>query len=781
MNHRWDWKQPVRARHRPLVPGCVLLLLAVFAPSLLFAQGERLSGRVLDAATGQPIVHALVCLLEPHRCAGTDEAGAFIFNDVSVGTYTLTVHHISWADQERRIAIGPQPSDLSPFLMQPSLLSGTVVFVRSARSDASLETVSIPTDVRSAEQLRRTPAVTIADALSRIPGVALARDGSWETAVTVRGMGPSNVVTVIDETRIESSTDIAGTLSLVNIRDLERAETIRSAGSVEYGTGAIGGVVHLMTKRPTFSEHSVIHGELSEEAGSVNDGISSFAALEGSSDNVAFRVSGGYRNAGNTMTPAGVLRNSQYRDLSFTAAVAARSWDDQSFRLTYQRAQAENTGIPGGAAFAATAAARFPLTRRELVEAEYDLPHPTAGVAEMTIRASHQVITRNVEIVQTPALTLTPHATHATSSIQVQSKITVAPTDVLTMGFDAWQRSLVSQRERRFTSKDSLVGERPLPDSRFFSAGIYAKNEWIVVPDVWSVTAGARYDGIRVTNEAVYQPEYIVTPSGARIIPAQQLLWAAGSGRNASWSVNLGSQVSLSTALEATVLLATAFRSPSLEERFQYLNLGAAVHVGDPALRPERSLCLNAGLRFHGEDACASCDLFWNRLTDLVAEVAGTYEGSPAFVKTNVGKAQLYGAEASLEYMPTSWSVVRSSVAYVRGEDLLAHVPLMHIPPLNGTMEVCACVPTAGTATIIWRAAATQDEIAAGELRTAGYAVVDLAGVSEPWTFGTWALIVRAGVQNLLNRDYRNHLSTLRGSIISEPGRNFSFGADISW
>jgi outer membrane receptor protein involved in Fe transport len=37
------------------------------------------------------------------------------------------------------------------------------------------------------------------------------------------------------------------------------------------------------------------------------------------------------------------------------------------------------------------------------------------------------------------------------------------------------------------------------------------------------------------------------------------------------------------------------------------------------------------------------------------------------------------------------------------------------------------------------------------------------------------------GVENILDKEYRNHLSTNRGSIITEPGRNIFIRANIAF
>jgi outer membrane receptor protein involved in Fe transport len=54
---------------------------------------------------------------------------------------------------------------------------------------------------------------------------------------------------------------------------------------------------------------------------------------------------------------------------------------------------------------------------------------------------------------------------------------------------------------------------------------------------------------------------------------------------------------------------------------------------------------------------------------------------------------------------------------------------------------------------------------------------VDVASI--PVEFSGVSLMVRGGVRNILDRDYRNHLSTLRGVVTSEPGRNLFVTATI--
>ena len=65
-----------------------------------------------------------------------------------------------------------------------------------------------------------------------------------------------------------------------------------------------------------------------------------------------------------------------------------------------------------------------------------------------------------------------------------------------------------------------------------------------------------------------------------------------------------------------------------------------------------------------------------------------------------------------------------------------------------------------------------QDRIAEGEKETGGFTRLDLVLSSARINLGPTILQVFAGVDNITDRSYTSHLSTNRGSISVEPGRN---------
>ncbi|MEJ2616364.1 MAG: TonB-dependent receptor [Ignavibacteriaceae bacterium] len=76
---------------------------------------------------------------------------------------------------------------------------------------------------------------------------------------------------------------------------------------------------------------------------------------------------------------------------------------------------------------------------------------------------------------------------------------------------------------------------------------------------------------------------------------------------------------------------------------------------------------------------------------------------------------------------------------------------------------------------------AAQNNVAPGEITTPGYAYFNAFIKSPSYKINFTDCRIILGVQNLTNKSYRNHLSTNRGFIREEPGRNFYLKLNITW
>ncbi|MBN1560153.1 TonB-dependent receptor [candidate division KSB1 bacterium] len=757
-------------------------------------------GFVLNEFDHTPLPNANIVLLNSAFGTTAQQDGAFVLTNLPVGKLTLQVSHIGFATQQLTIDVKEDEIANVTILLQPQPVVVDEIYLTSTRYRRTWQDLSMPMSSVSDRKIEQTMPRDVSEAVNREPGLSITRDGVWGTHVNIRGLSRNNVVMLVDGTRIDTANDLAAGLSMIDVNDVERIEVIKGAASSLYGSGAIGGVIAVHTKEGHYADNPYLHANLTSGYSSVNNSSQGYFNLTGGAAAWHARIAGTLRSSADAQTPTGVLKNSGYRDSNIAAQVAVKPFDKHEFRMNWQRYRGLDIGIPGGnMVFPGNADVRYPRVDRDLLDVEYIVRHLTPSLAAITLKYFSQDILRDVDnqphiVTPMPGAParianvqhIKPLATHAIDGALLQTDLLFWRQHVVA-GIDVWQKQLDSFRER-FVRVDVLngegavvnsiqqvTGERPIPLSTYRSAGLFLQDEAPMVKNRLVLTVGGRYDFIQVENEEALQPVYLIVDGAKNDNPPnQKVLWEAQTADNRSWSGNIGLLVKATERTDVTLTVARSFRSPYLEERYQYIDQGNLVKIGNPNLQPEKGAFADVGLRHRGEKVTFIGNLFYNRIKDMVVETAGEYEGRNALLKTNIGSAELYGFDASLDLALYRSIHLFGGAAYVHGTDTFVNEPLPLVPPLNGRLGVRSALTSCFTLECAAHLFGGQDRIAEWEKETPGYAVFDLYLTSAAFSLGDINNQFFLGIENLFDRACRNHLSTNRGSITMEPGRNIS-------
>ncbi|CAL5246220.1 Enterobactin outer-membrane receptor [Pseudomonas aeruginosa] len=119
----------------------------------------------------------------------------------------------------------------------------------------------------TAEDIRKRPPVNdLSEIIRTMPGVNLTGNSSSgqrgnNRQIDIRGMGPENTLILVDGKPVSSRNsvrygwrgerDTRGDSNWVPPEEVERIEVLRGPAAARYGSGAAGGVVNIITKRPT--------------------------------------------------------------------------------------------------------------------------------------------------------------------------------------------------------------------------------------------------------------------------------------------------------------------------------------------------------------------------------------------------------------------------------------------------------------------------------------------------------------------------------------------------
>ncbi|MBI4591773.1 MAG: TonB-dependent receptor [Candidatus Rokubacteria bacterium] len=163
------------------------------------------------------------------------------------------------------------------------------VVITATKVEAPQERLGASVTVITEDELQSYNYDRIEDALRSVPGVEVQRSGTLgkATSVRIRGANPNQVQVLIDGMRVKSPTLGQFDFSDLSLDDVERIEIIRGPQSTLHGADAIGGVIHLITKKGTGPPA----GALSVEGGS-HQTFREQAATSGALGRLNFSLSG---------------------------------------------------------------------------------------------------------------------------------------------------------------------------------------------------------------------------------------------------------------------------------------------------------------------------------------------------------------------------------------------------------------------------------------------------------------------------------------------------------
>lgn len=132
--------------------------------------------------------------------------------------------------------------------------SDVSIVVTAERTPQPVSESIASASVITAKDIQQRGAMTAGDALRMVPGVTIGQNGQTGSLAVahLRGTAMTQTLVLVDGNRITSSAfGGSADLSKLPIDDVARIEVIRGPVSSLYGSEAMGGVINIITKRPT--------------------------------------------------------------------------------------------------------------------------------------------------------------------------------------------------------------------------------------------------------------------------------------------------------------------------------------------------------------------------------------------------------------------------------------------------------------------------------------------------------------------------------------------------
>ncbi len=232
--------------------GMLALLPQNERPSSYFG---RIKGTVVDKDTGEPLPGANVVVKGTAIGSASNIEGEFSIPRIQPGSYTLDVTFIGYKQEFVDVTVQTNKTTQITVNMDYDVLEGTEVIVSAQREGqiAAINqqlTANSIMNVVSADRIQELPDANAAEAIGRLPGIAVQRSAGEASKVMIRGLQPKLSTITVNGVKMPATDgqDRSVDLSMISPDLLAGIEVFKSP-TPDMDAEALGGTVNLVLQK----------------------------------------------------------------------------------------------------------------------------------------------------------------------------------------------------------------------------------------------------------------------------------------------------------------------------------------------------------------------------------------------------------------------------------------------------------------------------------------------------------------------------------------------------
>jgi len=605
----------------------------------------------------------------------------------------------------------------------------------SDRSDETLRNTVRTTYIVTAAEIARDGYRTISDAIAHVPGVQIASYGTIGAAAQygIRGSASTEVLVLVDGVPAPGGLDDTVQLGSMSTAGVQRIEIVEGGGSTLYGTGAMGGIINIITNTQKAEPSATLRwGTFDDREAQLNAGGFSVERIVA---NNAFAVP----PSGGALGPNPDTRaNSDYEASNARYGLKAKLGAiDMAFHAS---AGSDDLGAAGLFPSYSTTSREHDLNEGADLGLSHASPRSTAS---LTLFGSSQKVTFGC--IYGPATSpLDPNCFQPSPSLDTETRTGLSLRDVIS---GKSERTMYGVDLSRGTVSVNDGAGDPVASDALAQSAAYAQQTWIGATD-------ELYAGLRAERDGSLGGEF---------------------------SPSIGARFDFSPAVTLKVNAATAFRAPNATELYYPFYGSIAQNLG--SLQPERSELGDASLQDSRLLGGTTLAWFDNAARNLILPTCVQFcdvatnppNVFPVYAPQNIARAHIAGFTLDTRTVPLNgYSVSLSATDLYLAQNLTLQTRLPDDPVFSVTLGL----QYNGPSNAFVRSAGVSERVV-GE-RTGGVGPIDPtqplffqpAAYSDLTAFASFRLSARAALTlrgfNLGNERYAD----VAGYPM--PGRTFA-------
>lgn len=601
---------------------------------------------------------------------------------------------------------------------------------------------------------------TSPEALVGSMGVFIQKTNHGGGSPFVRSLTGNQNLIMLDGIRLNNATYRYGPNQYFNTIDLFSVgsiEVARGTGSVQYGSDAMGGVIQVFTKDPGFSDKSKWSGNIVGRILSNDVEYTGRAEMLYRSIKTSFHFGYTSRKFGDLPGgySTGIQSPSGYKEQAFDLKFKRQLNQQWMLTALHQQNQQKNVPLYHRVALENFAYYLFDPQMRTLsyLRLEGNTNQPllskinfTASLQSNREKRSYQRngnANRFTEEDRVSTLGLTSDVFSVFTSNWTANS-----------GLEYYFDRVHSNKQQITLANNEVRNQRGLyPDgAEMGNFSIYSMHHF-ALGDL-SIEAGLRYNALQIkVDTAIVKPSSLVF--------------------NGAVSYRLSKQQSLYASYS------TGYRAPNIDDMGTLGLVDFRYEIPAYGLQPEKTINTELGYKLQTKQLQSSIAFYYMHLSNLINRVQITGQqinGYNVYIKENNQESFIRGFEYSFQYKGKNGWLLHTNGAYSFGQNISRAEPMRRIPPFHGRTYL-QWKPGRMMYMLEYVYAGSQSRLAQGDKDdnripkggTPGWNIVNFHA-----SIDFDAVVLRSGIANIFNQDYRMH-----GSGINGLGRNLYISAQF--
>ncbi len=721
-----------------------------------------LSGIITDKITGESLVGVNIYLPEFTRGTISENDGSYVLKNLRTGQILVQYSMMGYKTQLKKIKLGTDGIIVS-IQLEPMVIQGEEITVTGGFPSSQHEN-AIKISILKTKSFLKSGTPSLIETLSEIPGVDLISKGPGVATPIIRGLSLSNILFLNNGIPMNNFQFSENHPYMVDDNGIARIEIIKGPASLLHGSGAVGGVLNLIKEAPP-PEGSIQGDYLLKYYGNTS-GLASNLGIKGTINSFTWGVRAGLNSHMDYFDgEKNRIPNSRFNRYSFKTNLGLIK-KFGTFRLFYDYnkdllgmtilptvAYVSENGRQNEVWFQDLANHIISMQNKLFIKRlKFDLD---LGYQSNNRKLHGSPLTQPILV----------NINMNSFNYKLQSSLPTNDKTKIIIGLQG-----LEQRVKNYDAPQWILPNAQISDFSLFGFGQHYHWEKLMIQ------AGLRWD-----YRFIHVPEQISGGHSHDEVHAAEDSLIKLDNTYQNFSFSLGSVLNLRDSMHFRFNIASAFRSPNLAELTQNGEHGVRFEQGNATLKSQRNL--EADLSFHYHSTHLNIDVsgFYNNIHNYIflAPTNDTiYNGNKIYRYTQT-PAFLYGGEAMIHFHPhpLDWLHLKSSWSYVQGKQSNGnYLPFIPAQKIKFELELQKR-KWAAFRNLYYRFSTDfvfrQVHPAPFETASAGYVLIN-TGLGSDIKVKNQLISIGVFANNLLNKTYISHLSTLKELGLNNMGRNVS-------